>query len=733
MKRFSYIIIVLFLGFAFHVHARIINVNHVNSNPAFSNETGKGMLESLVAPLSGNFTIGPTGDYTTISAAVADLFASGIDGPVTFDIASGTYNEQVVIPAIAGASDVNTITFQSASADSTDVILTYASSDVNLNYTLNLNGADYVSFKYITIKATGTTYGRIVEITNGSTFNSIENSIVTGVAGLDELIYAHSTIDDNLSNVFAYNVFENGKEGIKYLGANSTTGVEVSNNQFSNQTENAMYVSYCDGPVIDGNEITSDQAIDAIFIQDTGVRNAIVSNNKILLSSGGNGIVFEFEINGPSHAAEESLIFNNFIYIHTTNNDYGIYMNMVSVIAKIFYNTIHIAGDNTSSATYYTSNRISPWNLDVKNNILVNEAYGSLFSGDNSNFSCDYNDLYTNGASIGFLAETLEEWQSTYNKGQHSVFANPYFVSNTSWQVRNPLVNGAAIPVTEVTTDIDGEARDAAMPDLGADEFTPAPAPLNGSYTIGGGSPDYTTINKAVEDVVVNGVSGPVTFNIASGTYTEQISIQEIAGVSATNTVTFQSASEDSTDVLITYTPPNTTHNYILQLNGADYIIFKNLSVTVGNEYSWAVHLKNEATHNQFLNNRFFYEGTMTYDFDRAFIYSKGSLDIGNVFISNVFDNNVSGIFMDGTSLSGPVSGTQIKQNIFTNIQYRGIYLNKHSNIEITGNQFSVESSASTGAGIFIADAGGIIANNFVSFETSDDWSGWGIRTTGSD
>ena len=42
---------------------------------------------------------------------------------------------------------------------------------------------------------------------------------------------------------------------------------------------------------------------------------------------------------------------------------------------------------------------------------------------------------------------------------------------------------------------------------------------MTGSYTIGGTSPDYTTITDAVSDLSVSGVSGPGIFNIRTGTY----------------------------------------------------------------------------------------------------------------------------------------------------------------------------------------------------------------------
>ena len=72
-------------------------------------------------------------------------------------------------------------------------------------------------------------------------------------------------------------------------------------------------------------------------------------------------------------------------------------------------------------------------------------------------------------------------------------------------------------------------------------------AQLSGNYTIGGTSPDFITISYAVNELQTNGVSGPVTFNLRSGTHeenggTERVLYieQQISGASDTNTVTFQ-------------------------------------------------------------------------------------------------------------------------------------------------------------------------------------------------
>ena len=108
--------------------------------------------------------------------------------------------------------------------------------------------------------------------------------------------------------------------------------------------------------------------------------------------------------------------------------------------------------------------------------------------------------------------------------------------------------------------------------------YTNAFSQMAGTYTIGGSSPDYSTFNEAVSDLISNGVSSAVTFNVQSGTYDEQLIIPAITGASATNIITFQSESGDSSDVLITHAIINGDSLYIVKFDTTSYITFKSVS-----------------------------------------------------------------------------------------------------------------------------------------------------------
>ena len=71
--------------------------------------------------------------------------------------------------------------------------------------------------------------------------------------------------------------------------------------------------------------------------------------------------------------------------------------------------------------------------------------------------------------------------------------------------------------------------------------------PMNGSYTVGGATPDFDSLQFAADAVKWRGVSGPVFFNIRPGTYIREDRMADlmiidstIVGVSPTNRITFQ-------------------------------------------------------------------------------------------------------------------------------------------------------------------------------------------------
>ena len=107
-------------------------------------------------PLSGVYTINANSfgarNYTSITAAIADLDSLGVGGAVTFNVASGIYDEQVNLGQVTGASSINTITFFGDVGNAfSPTVLTYTPVGSTDNWTVKMTGTDYVTFDNMTI------------------------------------------------------------------------------------------------------------------------------------------------------------------------------------------------------------------------------------------------------------------------------------------------------------------------------------------------------------------------------------------------------------------------------------------------------------------------------------------------------------------------------------------------------------------------------------------------------
>ena len=106
---------------------------------------------------------------------------------------------------------------------------------------------------------------------------------------------------------------------------------------------------------------------------------------------------------------------------------------------------------------------------------------------------------------------------------------------------------------------------------------------LNGRYTIGGpvGLKNYPTFASALAAFEC-GVGGPTVFDVYPGTYSTPFSVPAIKGASPTKTLTFRSFSGNASDVIIQNNNTNQgqTNHFVIQTDGADYINFRNLTLT---------------------------------------------------------------------------------------------------------------------------------------------------------
>ncbi len=276
-------------------------------------------------------------------------------------------------------------------------------------------------------------------------------------------------------------------------------------------------------------------------IKDNYIRNVGVLGNYygMYLYRAANVEVSGNEVDGDFYNiylgyCDDAVVYNNMMY------------NTVSILSlslyrcpgtKCYYNSIY--SDYVSRAIYLGY----PTDIDVRNNIIFNNAAGGhcLYALGGLPATSDYNCLYAPNGNVGYYSgplNTLANWQAATNLDMNSISADPCFVdiqNQFDLHIRNYMqspVSGAGTPLTEVTTDFDGEARHATAPDMGADEYDYYQASyavdIRPEYlrraTTPGNSADYyyniINIGSAADSYTlsVSGASWPTTIYDSSGT-----------------------------------------------------------------------------------------------------------------------------------------------------------------------------------------------------------------------
>mgnify|MGYP001310950592 FL=1 len=404
-----------------------IDVNSVSTAPTTPNSY------NIATSLSGAYTVGAGGNYTTLTAAVNAYNTSCLTGPVVFNLTDASYSASetfpIVINANSYASATNTLTIKPATGVTATITGSSATSIIKYN------GADYVTIdgsntaggtsRDLTISNsnTGTSSAVIwqgsASASDGATNNTIKNIIVQGQAPLTTFvgIFSGSGVSVATSgvaeaqqnnNIYTNNSFLRSQYGLIIAGAGGgQTGNVVNNNNIGSNTASdyigfiGMYYSNSTGLIVNNNSvfniITSTGNPMGINIA-AGVVNSVFNANNITgiryTGTGGYGGK-GFNINTGT-ATSNLTISNNFVS-DIRGDGWSSFLSDAIVGIRIgatggstvttgginlYNNTVHLgsgsfAGNSsgTASAALYLSSATS--NLDIRNNILATNLNNS--------------------------------------------------------------------------------------------------------------------------------------------------------------------------------------------------------------------------------------------------------------------------------------------------------------------------------------------------------------------
>jgi len=669
-------------------------------------------------PLAGTYTIGATGEFSSLTLAIEALEVRGVSDAVVLQLQSGTYVEQVLIETIPGTSSTKSLTIESESGNPADVTMHFSATQSSNNYILFLRGADHIRIRNLTLTALGNDYARVILLSGGMKDVLIENTLIqmqvttnssdnrAGIYGtlsaLDDFQVTGSTIS-------------NGAYGIRLFAENSNRGTNIvlTNNTISTH-QTGMYLSYLESMEVSGNEISAVNG-QGIYLYDSDGAHQI-KGNSILSAATDYGIRLEY-CNG-SVLGGNALIANNFIRAER----YGISTYGTSYL-DIVHNTVATTGSNSNYATFYLGGSNSY--LRTVNNIFANDGGGYTFYIESAGaiIQHDYNAYYAPGNWLGKWGASnirdLNELQSVGQIDLNSLTINPAFVSSTDLHTETPLLDNLGVPWESISEDIDGNARSASNPDIGAAEFTATLTPLNGTYSVGEGQ-NYESVSSAVADLHLRGISGPTTFQIADGTYTDRFTLLPVSGASTVNRIRFESFSENASNVILQNLATDSGSNYIATLFGASWVSFTNLSFkALGSSYGTLVVLAGGVHDLSFDFNKFEgVSGTSTSD-NLALSRASGA-NLNNISITNNdFSGGSKGITWSGIDPHG--TGIAITHNSFSTYSDT-IFLADFDSVNVSNNTISGQAYS----GIYLSDCDGQIAvtKNTIDSTTAD----YGIR-----
>lgn len=465
---------------------------------------------NIVGGFSGTYTVGDgSSDYPTIKAAI-DAMKGGIDGKVVFNIVNGIYDQTVVIPHIPGASPENTITIKSESGNPQDVTIQYdkyvlpkfQGKDLGI---FSINGADYITIENITVKAGKLGYPANILVNNISNHVTVRNCRIEAPRGTstyksraDYLVRVEA--NDSLYRNSDYFTLENstldgGNVAVCIYGTNfvrlpKQKEARIAGNTFVNQSRRCIYMTKEDGGIIENNTFTiSGTANISEFLGVDAVMmgNTIIRGNRFYAdSTAGKTYPLHLRQAGKDEMLSgRNKVYNNQIIIDSvggTYASYGIECNEPLKNVDIVYNSINIRHTNGLSHgnihfAGYKSHLTE--GVLVANNILQNSApKGEVYNLNNNGYLAGItfknNGYYTPSdtiASIGSTKYNFAGW-NTVSGDQNSIVEQAQFVDPSSSLDLSDLGSlAAASPIGYVTTDIDGKARNASTPTIGAYEF----------------------------------------------------------------------------------------------------------------------------------------------------------------------------------------------------------------------------------------------------------------------
>jgi hypothetical protein len=552
---------------------------------------------SRQVPLAGGvYTIDNTqptagNNFNTFTDAFDALNFNGIDDAVTFNIISGqTHDLDAARLRLANIGEATKPVIFQKSGDNTNPHLKFTGSSSyyeGSDYCFLLENAQYITFDGLDISNNGVNNSTYVEC--GFYINNSSNIIIKNCnirLRNTSYNYAFYITGNNNHNLFQNNNITNVERGYYFTSTGTNNHIEGGSIDSVYYGIYTYYYSTQTDLTIEKMKIYADNS------SGSGIYG-------IYMSYGNNQRIVNNEIAGFNYGI-------CFYYHNSSDTSY------------VAYNTVYLQGSNAYYCLYkYTNGH----KLLMNNNVFVNKSA-------NNSSACIYSDLsyilpesnnniYQSATgyvyrSSSLSAKSVNDYKALFTDGTESAsqYGDIKFFSETApydLHIRTDIpskAESAGAPLSWVTTDLDGVARNAATPDIGAYEFdgiynTSDYSPLAGIYTIDITLPtqdrNYNTFREAFDDLHSRGTSDTVTFNVTAGQIYNILAVDDntrlrLYGVgSADKPIIFQKSGTGA-NPLLKASGTSSYSDYCFFLDNVQYITFDGLDIqntgTSSNNYA---------------------------------------------------------------------------------------------------------------------------------------------------
>ncbi len=426
----------------------------------------------VYAPVNGIYTVGGFNpDFTTLTAAMTALQNGGVVDSVSFAIRYGIYTEPINLVAGSSFSCSKPIRIYGESLNADDVLI---HNNNLVQPTVRLNGISGVKFSYLSFQLTASAFNNVVIVENGASCNSFTNCKFTGrITNLSTAAYYTVLCSSNqgVNNDFIGCEFLYGSFGLNSNGPNSASDaqMDIIGNHFKNNYRGGLYIIYSDRVHILNNTdtVTTAQHASRDGMFANNCNNIIFSGNSTYNPFGGGNGIGMSECDGIS--GDTSFFYNNYAYVNGGN------------ALSVGYSNVTVVANNTGrNLNGYGGGFSWSANFKIQNNIFIGKTSGAaieLLNMQGTDIKSLNNCLYAINTDIGefqnIRKHSMADWQAA-GFDLNSISVDPLF-TGTTHHAHHAALDDQAVPYYFITTDFDGETRNTLTPDIGADEFEPAP------------------------------------------------------------------------------------------------------------------------------------------------------------------------------------------------------------------------------------------------------------------